>query len=187
MWGCSSAEQLPPKVQSPHLYTFPVVQRRSDIQEKGRSWPLTSAGVKIDDIPHLHSAAIDNPIVAVERRRIAQEHLPTRADALLARFALEVDELHPAARLAPAAGLPLHDLGPGALVDGVVDWHDGLHIGGLGVVVLSRHRSEELGLGGIDPVSVGGFRDGGDFTRCGQRGRGRWCGGRGFGGGGEEA
>ena len=45
---------------------------------------------------------------------------------------------------------------PGALVDGVVDGHDGGHVLLLGLVAFALHGVEEHFLRGVDPVS-GGF------------------------------
>ena len=50
---------------------------------------------------------------------------------------------------------PGTDSCPGALVDGVVDWHNGGHVGGGGVVAFALHGGVELGLRRIDPVAAG--------------------------------
>ena len=51
--------------------------------------------------------------------------------------------------------LPLLDLLPGALVDGVVDGDDSLHVGGARVVALALHGLEEHLLGRVHPVARG--------------------------------
>lgn len=69
------------------------------------------------------------------------------------------------AQLGPAAGdvkalqargrrFPGEDLGPGALIDGVVDGYDGGHEVGGGREVLAGKGGEELGFGGVDPVVI---------------------------------
>lgn len=49
--------------------------------------------------------------------------------------------------------LPLPDLLPGPLVDGVVDGYDRLHVLGAGVVALPLHGVEEHLLARVDPVA----------------------------------
>ena len=88
-----------------------------------------------------------------------KKHVDASLGAFLRGLPFEIDKLHAPAHLAAPACLPLEDFGPRAFVDGVVNRNDGFHVRGLGVVVLARHRTEELGLRGVNPVSIAGFWD----------------------------
>lgn len=72
---------------------------------------------------------------------------------------------------------------PGTLVDGVVDGHDGGHVGGLGVEGFSAHGIEEHLFRGVDPVAAFGV---GGCVALAVGGAGGGGGGLG-GGGGESA
>lgn len=97
-----------------------------------------------------------------------KKHVDAGLGAFLRGLPLEINKLHASAHLAAPACLPLEDFGPRAFVDGVVDRNDGFHVRGLGVVVLVRHRLEELRLRGVDPVSITGFRDRRSFALLGE-------------------
>jgi hypothetical protein len=58
---------------------------------------------------------------------------------------------------------------PRALVHGVVDGHDDLHVWGARIVVLARHRGVELRLGGVYPVFFVAAGDGGKLAGGGER------------------
>ena len=62
---------------------------------------------------------------------------------------------------------PTFDLGPGALVDGVVDGDDGRHVGGVRGVVFAAHGFEEHFFRGVDPVRGGGGGGGGVWVVMG--------------------
>lgn len=89
----------------------------------------------------------------------------------LAWLALEADQAGSPATLTTAAGLPLLDLGPCALIDGVVDRHDDAHVRRLGVVVLASHRRVELRLRRIHPFFLVITRNGGNLSGGGEGSR----------------
>lgn len=70
--------------------------------------------------------------------------------------------------LSAASCLPLLDVRPRALVHGVVDGHDDLHVRRPGIVVLARHGRVKLHLGGIHPVFLVAAGDGRDLARGGE-------------------
>ena len=86
----------------------------------------------------------------------------------LAWLSLEADQADPPAALATAAGLPLLDVRPSALINGVVDGHDDAHIRRLGVVVFAGHRRVELRLGRVHPIFLIIARNGGDLSGGGE-------------------
>ena len=57
----------------------------------------------------------------------------------LSGLTLEADQAYTPAALPTATGLPLLDMGPGALVHGVVDGHNDAHVWRFGIVVLACH------------------------------------------------
>ena len=85
---------------------------------------------------------------------LPEERVPSCPRCPLVRSAFEADQLHTAALVAALPGLPLEDLLPCALVHGVVYGDDDLHVGLLRIVVLARHGGEELGLGGVYPLTA---------------------------------
>lgn len=181
------------KPQHPHLHTLPTVQLGPYIQVKVYLRALLlllplrcprPPRIKVNHILDLLPAAIDDPIVPIKGRRVAQERVEPRARRHLGSEAREALELGPAA-LVPARPvqvrrLPLLDLLPGALVDGVVDGHDGAHVHGLRVArrALALQRLEEHLLRRVDPVSGARVRarfdlvvDGARRRRCCRAGR----------------
>jgi hypothetical protein len=189
--GCSSrgsSEPIVPEHAHPHLRALPVVQCRSDVEIK--RWDAregTPPTVVVDDIAHASAAAVDNPIMSVERSRVSacfvsflQQVLATEKYAPHPSLnpcprtnirwpTLEADEPRPPTRLRPASRLPTHNLRPRPLVHGVVDRYDDLHVWCLWIVLLARHRGEELGLGRVHPFRVFKARVGGRTARDGRR------------------
>lgn len=92
----------------------------------------------------------------IKRRLIPHECLPPRPRRQAGTQARETRELRPTAGFGAIALFPALDLGPGPLVDGVVDRDDGGHVARLRVEGFPAHGVEEHLLRGVDPVS-GGF------------------------------
>ncbi len=94
----------------------------------------------------------------VERRRVAQDGVEPGLGGHGLAEPGEAVQAGSAAGRVPGRHvglLPAQDLGPGALVDGVVDGHHGLHVGGAGgVVALALHGVEEHLLRRVDPVAA---------------------------------
>jgi len=87
----------------------------------------------------------------------------------LPRSALEADQTNASAALPTASCLPLLDMRPRALVHGVVDGYDDLHVRRTGIVIFTRHSRVELRLRGVHPVFLAAARDGGDLARGGEQ------------------
>lgn len=80
------------------------------------------------------------------KRRLPKECHQPRFGAHFVRSPLEVYQPDTTTSVPTSTSFPFEDLRPGALVHGVMYGHDGLHVGGLRIVVLASHGSEELGL-----------------------------------------
>ena len=98
----------------------------------------------------------------------------SRLWAELPWFALETDQTDASTAFPATSRLPVLDVRPRALVHGIVDGHDDLHVRRLRIVVLARHRCEELCLGGVHPIFFVAARDGGELAGGGE---GSWSGG----------
>lgn len=87
-----------------------------------------SSSVKVDDIAHFLAAAIDNPVVAIERARVALE--PHAVAGFGAQFAVVAREGLEFGRGAAVAVqlFPAQNVLPHLLVDGVVDHHHCAHV-----------------------------------------------------------
>ena len=138
----------------PHPPPLPTIQLRPDIQIKRQ--PAPPAPIKINHILHPRPPTpLHHPIVPVERPLIPPQPQPPRPRTHPAAVPAKTPQLGPPAPLILLSGeppFPALDLGPGALVDGVVDRHDGRHVRGVGSVVLAPHGVEEHLLGRVDPV-----------------------------------
>ena len=97
-----------------------------------------------------------------------EERQNSRLWAALPWSALETDQTDAPTALSTTPSLPVPDVRPRALVDGVVDRHDYLHVRRAGIVLLARHRGVELCLGGVDPVFVVAAGDRGELAGGGE-------------------
>lgn len=167
------------KLECPHLYALPAIQLRPNIQIEIQRLPLLSlilARVEVNDILDPRPAPIHDPIMPIERGGVPHPGIQPRARRHGARQAGEALQPRPVALCGREVGLlPLLDLLPGALVDGVVDGHDGLHVLCGGVEGLAAHGFEEHAFGGVDPVSGGGVGGGVAFGVCGAGGGSAGC------------
>ena len=84
------------------------------------------------------------------------------------RSALETDQTDTPTMLPTTSRLPFLDVRPRALVHGVVDGYDDFHVWRPGIVVLTRHRGEELCFGRVYPVSLVAARNGGELAGGGE-------------------
>jgi hypothetical protein len=101
------------------------------------------------------------------RKNSPEEGQDPRLGTGLARSTLETDQTDTSALFdvaSTASGLPLFDVGPSALVDGVVYGYYDAHVRRFRIVLLSRHRCVELGLGWVHPLFIVITRDGGDLS-----------------------
>lgn len=120
---------------------------------------LVPARIKINHVLNLLATAIHDPIVPVKGGLVAHPRPPPGARGQAGAQATETGEFRAAAGFAAAACFPGFDFVPGALVDGVVDGDNGLHVRGLRVVGFAAHGFEEHLFRRVDPVSgclVGG-------------------------------
>ena len=99
---------------------------------------------------------------------VPEEGQDSRLWAGLRWSALEADQTNASTALRATSCLPLLDVGPRALIHGVVNGYDDLHVRRAGIVVLACHGRVELRLGGIHPVFLVAARDGGDLARGGE-------------------
>jgi hypothetical protein len=83
-------------------------------------------------------------------------------------FALETDQTDAPTALPTTSRLPFPDVRPRALVHGVVDGHDDLHVWRPGIVVLARHRRVELCFRRVYPVSFVAAGDGRELAGGGE-------------------
>jgi hypothetical protein len=181
----------PPIPSNPHLASLPTIQLRPNIQVKVQPSAvllrlLPPTCIKINNIFNLLPAPIHNPIMPIKRRLIPHPTLPPCPRRQTRTQTRETREFRPAASIRPA-GLPALYFVPCALVDGVVDGHNGAHVGGFGVEGFAPHGVEEHLLRRVDPISgflvgarvalvvggcgvweCGGARDGADFAVGGE-------------------
>jgi len=69
-----SSHELSPPSLDPRLDSIVIVQGGSDVEVKGHIPWVVRVGfttIKVDDIPYLRPTSIDDPIVSVERRSVA--------------------------------------------------------------------------------------------------------------------
>jgi hypothetical protein len=108
-----------------------------------------------------------------ERER-GREYSPEKGQnpclwAGLPRSALETDQTDAPTALPAPSRLPSLDVRPRALIHGVVDGHDDLHVWRPRIVVLTGHRRVELGFRRVYPVSfVVAARDGRELAGGGE-------------------
>ena len=69
-------------------------------------------------------------------------------------FALKTDKMYAPTALSTASRLPFLDVRPCALVHGVVDGYDNLHVWSPRIVVLTRHRRVELCFRRVYPFCI---------------------------------
>lgn len=155
---CDLRQPQPP--QRPHLHALPTINLGPNIQVEIhlalRILAIAPPRIEINHILHLFPTTIHHPVMAIERRRVSQESIYPRLGRQPVLDARKTVQHGPHAALPGVGGLPPLDLGPGLLVDGVVDGHDRLHVGGLrGVEALAPHGVEEHLLRGVDPVAGG--------------------------------
>lgn len=93
-----------------------------------------------------------------------EEGQDSRLWARLPWSALEAHQTDASTALATPSSLPFLNVRPCALVHGVVNGYDDLHVRHLGIMVLTRHRRIELRFGGVHPFFVVTARDGGDLA-----------------------
>lgn len=151
---------LPPPLHphqppQPHPPPLPTIQFGSHIQIECQ--PPTPPPIKINHIlhPSFPLTPLHDPIMPIKRPLIPPQPQPPCPRAHLRTVPAETPQLGPAAAGVLRRGeapLPGFDLGPGALVDGVVDRDDGRHVGCVGGVVLPTHGFEEHLFGGVDPI-----------------------------------
>lgn len=179
----SLSQPNPP--QRPHLDALPAIHLRPNIQiEIHLPLPLIRpSGIEINHILHQLPAPVNHPVMPIKRRLVPQQRLNPRAGGHPLFNSSKT--MQPRSGRASGRGgvrrLPGLDLGPGALVDGVVDGHHGLHVRDLGVgEALAAHGVEEHLFGRVDPVAGGlveagvalvvGWRRGGGVRRGGAGG-----------------
>ena len=166
----------PHQPPQPHPPPLPTIQLRPHIQIK--SQPPAPPPIKINHILHPHPLTpLHHPIMPIKRTLVPPQPQPPRPRTDLRAIPAETPQHRPIARrVLPAREPPFPplDLGPRALVDGVVDRHDGRHVRGVRVVVLAAHGVEEHLLRRVDPVR--GRRRGVlmRWCRCQGRSRGVW-------------
>lgn len=139
----------------PHPPPLPTIQLGPHIQIKRQ--PAPPPPIKINHILHPvpRTTPLHHPIMPIERRLVPPQPQPPRPRTHAPAVPRETPQLGPAAARVGRGGeaaFPRLDLGPGALVDGVVDGHDGGHVGGGGVVVFAPHGVEEHLFRRVDPV-----------------------------------
>lgn len=142
----------PPQSHPPSL---PTIQLGPHIQIKRQ--PPTFSPIKINHIlhPSLPLTPLHHPIMPIKRPLVPQQPQPPRLRTQFRTVPAETPQLRPAAAGVLRRGeapLPGFDLGPGALVDSVVDRNDSGHVGGVRGVVLPPHGFEEHLFRGVDPV-----------------------------------
>lgn len=144
------------KPRHPHPAPLEGIQLWPHIQVEAQPARVRGALslIEINHVLYARAAAIDDPVMPVKRRRVAEPAVRTRARAQLRRVAGKGHEPRAAARGATVAtaALPRQNLGPRALVDRIVDRDDGLHVGCARRVPLARHGGEELRFGWVHPV-----------------------------------
>lgn len=106
-----------------------------------------------------------------ENGHAPEEAQDSRLWTALARFSLEADQAYTPAPLTTTAGLPLLDVRPSALINGVMDGYNNAHVWRLGIVVLAGHRRVELRLRRVHPVFLVITRDGGYLSGGGEDSR----------------
>ncbi len=160
----SSPNSIKPKQPPhPHPHPLPTIQLRPHIQIKAqpRTFPRTPPSpIKINHILHLPPlppTPLHHPIMPVKRPLIPQPPVHPRPRRQRLTVPSKTPQPRPAAAGVCGAqtgggGFPGFDQRPGALVDGVVDGHDGAHVGGGGGVRFARHGVEEHFFRGVDPV-----------------------------------
>ena len=143
-----------------------------------------AASRKVYHIGYASSAMDHDPVVSIEgysrgrrtcsyrahksetaERYVPEEVRDPRLWAGLPWSALEADQTNASTTLPATSCLPLVDVRPRALIHGVVDGYDDLHVQRAGIVVLACHGHVELRLGGVHPVFLVAARDGGDLAR----------------------
>jgi hypothetical protein len=66
-----ATEPALPEVLRAHADALPAVERRADVEvERGHARERAAARVEVDHIAHARAAAVDDPVVPVERRRV---------------------------------------------------------------------------------------------------------------------
>lgn len=139
---------------NPHPPPLPTIQLGPNIQIKTQ--PATLPPIKINHILHpLPSTPLHHPIMPIKRPLIPQPPIHPRLRTHLLAIPAKTAQLRSIATSILLSGeflFPVFDFAPCALVDGVVDGHDGSHVGGVWGVVLALHGFEEHLFGGVDPV-----------------------------------
>lgn len=138
----------------PHPPPLPTIQLRPNIQVK--SQPATPSPIKINHILHPPPLTpLHDPIMPIKRTLISPQPQPSSPQAHLPTIPTETPQLRSVACPVVLWGeslFPVLDLSPGALVDGIVDRHDGCHVRGVGGVVFPAHGFKEHLLRRVDPI-----------------------------------
>ena len=171
-FGSTRPRILSPTKHTPHPRPNPLprTQLRPHIQIKARPQAHPSTffpRVKVDDILHPLPTPINNPIVPIKGLFIPSQPIKPSPGCQFLAVTREGDEFW-AAAVRGVGFFVGFDVVPCALVHGVVDGHDSLHIRGCGCVAFAFHRFEEHVLGGVDPVATVSVMAGVAFAI-------RWC------------